>query len=74
MPTKAKGRQLVGVIYDTNYWKKRFHDALALPEGTRGGISLFLHKIGTGHQMLADHLAAELPRKTAHGKRIVYEC
>jgi len=74
VPTKAKGRHLVGIVYDTNYWKKRFHDALALPLGTRAAVHLYHHKnAAQHHQMIADHLAAEVPKKTAHGKRTVYE-
>ncbi len=60
VPTEAKGKHLVGVIVDVNYWKKRFHDALALPIGSRGSISLFEAKAQT-HRMLAEQLASEKP-------------
>jgi len=70
--TQAKGRQLVGVIYDVNYWKKRYHDSLALELGTRGSISLYKSRPAS-HKMFADHSAAELPKKMTAGKRTVYE-
>lgn len=72
LPTKAQGTQLVGVIYDANYWKKRWHEAFALPPGTRSAIKLFAAPTET-HRMFADHAYSELPKKTEHAGRVVYE-
>ena len=72
VPTEARGKQLVGVIYDTNYWKKRFHDALSLGPGMKGNLSLFKAK-PADHRMLADNWAAEVPKKCEHDGRVVYE-
>jgi hypothetical protein len=72
VPTEAKGNQLVGVVYDVNYWKKRFHDALALPLGTRGAIKLYAAP-PADHRLIADHLAAETPHKVTSDGRTVFE-
>jgi hypothetical protein len=71
-PTEAKGKQLVGVIYDVNYWKKRFHDALALPLGMRGAIALY-NAAPVDHRMVADQWAAEIPKKVESDGRVVFE-
>ena len=72
VPTKASGKQLVGVLYDANYWKKRFSDALALGQGSPGAITLFKNSPAV-HRMAADHLAAEILKKVEHDGRVVYE-
>lgn len=71
-PTEAKGKQLVGCVYDVNYWKKRFHDSLALPLGTRGAIKLFKAPFSE-HRMVADHWASETARKVECDGRTVFE-
>ena len=72
VPTKAKGNQLVGVVYDVNYWKKRTLDALKLAKGGRGSLSLFKEKPQT-HRILADHIGSEIPKRVEHDGRTVYE-
>ena len=61
-----------GVIFDTNFWKKRVMDAFALPLGSRGALSLFKAE-PQQHRMLADHCQAERPVKTESMGRTVYE-
>jgi len=72
VPTRAKGNQLVGCVYDTNYWKKRTLDALSLPLGGRGTLSLYRGG-PQSHRMIADHIASEVPRRTSHDGRVIYE-
>jgi len=72
VPTQAKARQLVGVIYDVNYWKKRWHDSLSLPLGSKGALAVYKES-PQHHRMLADHLSAEVPKLTSSGNRTVYE-
>lgn len=72
VPTKPKHNQLVGVIYDTWYWKTRWHNAFAAPLGTPGCISLF-NASPEIHQMLSEHVTAGIPKQTRAGKRMVYE-
>jgi phage terminase large subunit GpA-like protein len=72
VPTETKGNQLVGLVYDTNYHKKAFHDSLGLPHGNAGSITLFTAAAAT-HRMFADHAAAEIPKKVEYDGRSVYE-
>lgn len=73
LPTEAKGKQLVGVVYDVNYWKKRFHDALSLGIGSRGGLTLFKTPSPSDHRLIADHWASEIPHKVESDGRTVIE-
>lgn len=72
VPTEAKGKHLVGVISDVNYWKKRFQDALALPVGSRGSVSLFKAK-PAAHRMVGEQWASEKPYRVEHDGRVVFE-
>tara|TARA_R100000808_G_scaffold23734_1_gene53096 strand:- start:327 stop:2432 length:2106 start_codon:yes stop_codon:yes gene_type:complete len=72
VPTQAKGKQLVGILSDVNYWKKRCHDALSLDWGSRGSIGFFKARPDV-HRMIADHITAEVPRRVSHDTRTVYE-
>lgn len=71
-PTQAKGKQLVGCIYDTFYWKKRFHDAIGQPVGARGSLCLY-NAPPQDHRMFAEHCSAEIPVLTQAAGRTVYE-
>lgn len=71
-PTQTKGKQLVGCIYDTYYWKKRLHDALCLPLGARGSLALFDDQ-PQNHRMFAEHCTAEVPKLVESSGRTVYE-
>lgn len=60
------------VTFDTNFWKKRVHEALSLSIGSRSGIQLF-KAAPQVHRMLADHLRAEKPTRVESCGRTVYE-
>lgn len=72
VPTKPKGDQLLGVVFDSWYWKTRWHSAFALPPGTPGAISLFDADANV-HQMLADHVTSATPKEVRHGERKVID-
>lgn len=69
--SRDKG-QLPSAFIDTNFWKKRVHDALLLPAGNKGALTLFKPD-KFGHRMLADHISSEKPVKTVAAERVVYE-
>lgn len=52
------------VMYDTNYWKTFLHGRLAVAMGDAGCLSLFGSN-PNAHRMLAEHLTAEYPVRTA---------
>lgn len=60
------------IIFDTNYWKTKWHRGIALPSGSRGAIYLFATD-PTQHQMVADHCRSEKPKEVTWGSRVVYE-
>lgn len=70
---KAKAGEPPGYVYDTNYAKTRFHRALALPVGSKGG--LYLYKTATlhDHRRVADHWYSEKPNEVSFGSRVVHE-
>ena len=72
VPTKAKGRQLVGCIYDANYWKKRAHDAIGLEVGSRGSLTIY-KDTAQNHRMIADHITSEVPKRSTADTRTIYE-
>lgn len=66
----ANERGIRHIAFDTNYWKSFVHARLAIPMGSRGGLSLF-GKRAAEHRMLADHLVAEQPiRVKAKGREV----
>jgi hypothetical protein len=72
MPTKPRPGEPQGIKFDSNYWKTRFHRALALPAGSRG--ALYLHKAQPAdHRQLADHWNAEKAKEVTANGRLVYE-
>jgi hypothetical protein len=66
---EGRGRSLT---YDTNYWKKRTHDALAMALGSARSLVLFKARPDV-HRMIADHLLAETPKKTESEGKTVFE-
>lgn len=62
----------VGSMFDTNYWKTRFHRALALEPGSQGAIYLFKAN-AKDHRMFGEHCLAEPVREQTIGNRTVYE-
>ena len=70
--TKPRPGEVQGVIYDTNYWKARFHRGLALPKGSQGALQLHKAK-PTEHRLAADHYLAEKPTEVTVGSRSVLE-
>jgi phage terminase large subunit GpA-like protein len=52
------------VIFDTNFWKSFVMTGLSTSVGDRGCLSLFGRK-PERHRMIADHLTAEYPVRTA---------
>jgi hypothetical protein len=61
-----------GVIFDANLWKKRAHDALTLPAGSRGGLTLW-RTAAAMHRMFGDQVTSERPIKTEALSRTVWE-
>lgn len=70
--TKPQGRDVRSIVYDTNYWKKRVYDGLAMPEGSKGSIGLYKATAET-HRIFAEHVMAETPVKTEANGRTVFE-
>jgi hypothetical protein len=58
------------IVFDTNLWKSRVHNALYLATESVGSIQLFNSK---QHQMFCEHLCAEKPIKTEANGRTVHE-
>lgn len=61
-----------GVVFDTNFWKTRWHRGIALPKGSRGALYLYATD-PEHHRMLADHCRSEKPTEVIVGSRVVYE-
>lgn len=62
----------VGSMFDTNYWKTRFHRALALEPGSRGALYLFKAP-PRKHRMFAEHCLAEPVKEVTIENRTVHE-
>jgi hypothetical protein len=73
VPTKPNPGELPGIMFDANYWKTRFHRALALPTGSQGALYLFKTKKPQDHRRIADHWYSEKPDKVSSGMRCVFE-
>lgn len=70
--TRPKPGDPLGVVFDTNYWKTKWHRAMAMPEGARG--ALFVYDAQEGHHLqLGEHANAETPTLVVVGRRRVYE-
>ncbi len=62
----------IGVMYDANAWKTRFHRGFSLPTGSQGALYLYKAK-PTEHRMFVEHCLAEPSREVTRDKRIVHE-
>jgi len=70
--TKPCVSEVGGVLFDTNYWKTRFHRAFALPRGSQGAA--YLYKANpSDHRLAADHYTSEKATEVTVGSRSVYE-
>jgi hypothetical protein len=70
--TKGRAGQILALQFSTNFWKAKFHRALALPPGSQGALYLFKTKNPSDHRMLGEHLRSEKPVEvTAFGRTII---
>ena len=68
--TKSKPGEPVGILHDANWWLTRFHRALALPDGSQGG--LYLHKAPPNdHRLIADHWTSGKPHEVTAGRTAI---
>lgn len=70
-PKKAEKGEIPCVIFDTNYWKTRFHKQLAMPKGEHG--SLMMHEGEEVHQRSAEAYRSEKPVEVTANNRTVKE-
>lgn len=70
--TRGRSGEVPGVLFDTNYWKARFHRALCQPKGNQGGALLYKAN-PTTHRLAADHYVAEIAKEVTVGSRTVHE-
>ena len=66
----VQGRRQVRHVIDASYWKSFIHTGLSVAMGDPGCLSLFGRK-PTGHQLLAEHLAAKYRVRTEARGRVV---
>lgn len=71
--TKAKAGEIQGIVFDTNYWKSRFHRGLALPRESQGSLCLPKVKNHVDHRMTAEHYTAEKGQEVTVDRRTVTE-
>lgn len=69
---KPKPDEPQSVLFDSNYWKTRFHRGLALPEGSQGALYVFKDD-PAAFRRLAAHWLAETPKATYSEGRLVFE-
>src|SRR5262249_3794778 len=68
--TKSKPGEPVGILHDSNWWLTRFQRALALPNGSQGG--LYLHKAKPNdHRLVADHWSSGKPQEVTAGRTVI---
>jgi hypothetical protein len=73
VPTmKGKRGAVRHILFDSNYWKTHVSGSLQAPPGERGAVMLYGDK-PRHHTMLAEHLTAEYPIRTAGRGREVDE-
>lgn len=60
------------ILYDTNFWKSRIGERLVAPLGSSNALKLYGSSV-VKHQLLADHLASEVPIRTEGRGRQVDE-
>jgi hypothetical protein len=68
--TKAK---VFLLAYDTNFWKSKISNALRIPAGSAGGLSLYKVGASQSHRMIAEQLTAERPDRVEANGRVVDE-
>lgn len=71
--TKPTAGEVPGVLFDTNYWKTRFHRSLAQPKGNQGAAHLWKTSNANDHRLAADHYASEKADEVTVGSRTVHE-
>lgn len=70
---RSEGKRSVRKLhYDTWYWKKRAIDALALPTGSSGSVSLF-KAAPEKHRLFADHCRSNTATRLTTDERSVIE-
>lgn len=72
LPNVTGKRQVRHVLIDTNFWKSFIHERLGTEMGDTGCFSLF-GRDKRVHQLLAEHLTAELRVRTEHNGRMMDE-
>jgi hypothetical protein len=71
IPNLSKTREHAHVMFDTNLWKTRVYNALAVADGTPGAITFYTGKPAE-HKTLALHLVAENATATeGMGRRVL---
>jgi hypothetical protein len=71
--TKGSPGDPIGITFDTNFWKTRFHRALALPTGSQGATYIYKVDNPEHHRRLSEHWYSERPKEVSSGSRTVYE-
>ncbi len=71
--TKPVPGEVQGIIFDTNFWKGRFHRGFALPKKAQGSLSLDKVKNATEHRMTGEHYSSEKGVDVSVDGRIVTE-
>ena len=70
IPSMRRKRALRHVEIDTYFWKSFLHDRLGTAMGDRGCLSIF-GKRPMDHRLFAEHLTAEVRRRTeANGRKV----
>jgi hypothetical protein len=69
---RPQGRAFRTITIDTNYWKRRVHEAFSVGSGSRGGLSFFGNNPET-HLMISEHCNAETAKYVEHGENKWYE-
>jgi hypothetical protein len=70
--TRTADRATRAIRFDANHWKTFLHTRLAVPLGDPGSLSLY-GNISGEHQLLAEHLTAEVPVLVSARGRTVQE-
>jgi hypothetical protein len=71
--TKGKPGDPPGIMFDTNYWKTRFHRALAQPSGSQGAIYLYKVDDPADHRLVSEHWYGEKATEVTAGNRVVIQ-
>ena len=71
--TKPVAGEPAGTMFDTNFYKTKFHRGLALPAGSQGALMLYQVKNARDHRRVAEHFTAEPIKRGVAGSREVFE-